>query len=140
MPVFPGAKPKRDTSGGDSPAQPLIQEGKYRAKIVAGEEIGGTQKKGQNAGQPWSADKLTFQFEDEGQTKTLTVFHGSKSQKELLEATGLIEDGQEDAANYAYSDLVGQTVIVYVTVSKDGKFNNAQGFSAAPAKRVKKEA
>lgn len=134
-PVF-NIKPKRDNSAGGAPAQALLAEGKYRAKIVAGEEISGTQAKGKNTGQPWSADKLTFEFTDEGQTRTLTVFHGSKANKELLESAGLLEDGAE-AVKYDYSDLVGQTVMVYVTVSKDGKFNNAQGFSVPPVRRVK---
>lgn len=132
MPVYNPVK-KRDTEGGGD-SFPVLAEGKYRGKVIGYEEISGTKKTGKNAGKPWSADQLTIEFTDEGVTKPLRVFHNSKVQTELLEAVGV--DTTQAGVNYGKDDVQGQTLIFYVSVSKDGKFNNVEGVRAVPVRKA----
>jgi hypothetical protein len=133
MGVF-NPKAKRDNSGGSTDALP---EGKYKGIITAT-----APSKGENKGKggrifAWTAQDITFNFPDEKTEKRLRVFEDSATMKSLLEALGYDVD-DEAGLNYNEAEWIGQQVVVYLTVSADGKWNRAKEFKAVPKRTSNK--
>lgn len=126
-------RPKRDdtNTGGGQPT-PLLAAGKYPIRVNDAEVKSGQGKNGR----PWHGLQvnLTFLTEDNLQ-KQILLFEGSSGEQSLFEAAGY--DTEDPNLEVELGELKGLELVAYVTVSKNGNFNNVDEFRTPPAKKGK---
>lgn len=124
---------KRDDSntGGSQPT-PLLAAGKYPVRVTGAEVKSGQGK----SGRAWHGLQVNLTFTtEENLQKQILLFEGSKGEQSLFEAAGY--DLEDPNLTVELAELNGLELVAYLTVSKNGNFNNVDEFRTPPTKKGK---